>query len=278
MKLLITSFLFLVIVPMTTFAQVNAMTYNIRYDNPNDGENWWENRKQDVAELIDRYHPDFLGTQEGIDHQVNYLNKALEGYAFVGIGRDGVGVVSEYTAIFYDSTKFKMIETKTFWLSSTPEEVSRGWDAALNRISTYGAFEEKSSGVVFHVFNAHFDHIGVTARKNAANLILEQIKNWNLLNQPLIVMGDFNSVPNSEPIKIFNEALTDTRVAVPERSAGPEGTFSGFIQNAFLEDRIDYIFVKNLTTIRQRNIDDLRPNLRWPSDHLPVFAVLKTDK
>lgn len=278
MKLRITFFLLILSFHLAALAQHAVMTYNIRYDTPNDGENWWENRKQDVADLILRYRPDFLGIQEGLDHQVRYLNQTLKDYAFVGIGRDGEGNISESTAIFYDTTKYKLIESKTFWLSPTPEKVSRGWDAALNRICTYAKLEERSTGTLFHVFNAHFDHIGVEAREKSAQLILEQIKQWELLDQPLIVMGDFNSTPDSKPIKTFNESLSDTRLVSDGRSFGPEGTFSGFKNDAELIDRIDFIFTSNLKVLRQRHIDDLRPNLLWPSDHLPVFAELNVRK
>lgn len=257
-------------------AQLTLMSYNIRYANPGDGENWWENRKQDVTALINRYHPDFLGIQEGLDHQVHYLDQTLRDYQYVGTGRDGLGVVSEFTAIYYDTAKFKLLATKTFWLSTTPEKVSKGWDAALNRISTYAAFEERSTGNKIHVFNAHFDHIGTEARKNSAQLMVEQISNWNLLNEQLVIMGDFNSTPDSDPIGILNEVLTDSRTAPSLRATGPEGTFSGFEKGADLKNRIDYIFIKNLEVLNQRHIDDLRPNLFWPSDHLPVYAVLKT--
>ncbi|MDW3194763.1 MAG: endonuclease/exonuclease/phosphatase family protein [Cytophagales bacterium] len=275
MKLRITFFLLLISAHMACLAQISVMTYNIRYDTPNDGENWWENRKQDVTDLILRYRPDFMGIQEGLDHQVTYLDQILEEYAFVGIGRDGAGITSEYTAIFFDTTKYKLIESKTFWLSPTPDQVSRGWDAALNRITTYARFEARASAEQFHVFNAHFDHIGVEARERSAQLILEQISQWNLLDEQLIVMGDFNSTPESKPIKTFNESLVDTRLVSGNRSFGPEGTFNAFDKDAELTDRIDFVFVKNIKVLRQRHIDDLRPNMLWPSDHLPVFSELE---
>lgn len=275
MKLLFVLLLTISSIHIKAIAQVSVMTFNIRYDNPNDGDNWWENRKRDVVELLDRYHPDFIGIQEGLDHQVWYLNESLKDYQFVGVGRDGKGVVSEYTAIYYDTTKYTLLDTKTFWLSPTPDKVSKGWDAALNRISTYASFKEKSSGSVLHLFNAHFDHIGEEAREKSSQVILEQIANWGLQDQPVVVMGDFNSAKNSKSIAYLNSVLADTRTAVAQKPAGPEGTFTGFAKDAELLRRIDYIFIRNMDVINQRHIDDLRPNLLWPSDHLPVYAVVK---
>lgn len=275
MKLLTVFLLILSSMHMIAHAQVSIMSYNIRYSNPDDGDNWWENRKQDVVDLMDRYHPDFIGIQEGLDHQVRFLNESLRDYKFVGIGRDGNGVISEYTAIYYDTTRYQLVETKTFWLSPTPNEVSKGWDAALNRIATYASFKEKSSDAMLHLFNAHFDHIGNEAREKSAELILKQITDWQLLDQPIVVMGDFNSTPESKAITTFNRTLKDTRTMLSQNPGGPEGTFTGFARDAELLRRIDYIFTKNMTVLNQRHIDDLRPNLLWPSDHLAVFAVLK---
>ncbi len=274
MKHLIVLLLTLSAIHYTAVAQVSLMTYNIRYDNPGDGDNWWEYRKHDVIAVIKRYQPEILGIQEGLDHQVGFLNESLTDYQYVGIGRDGKGIISEFTAIFYDTTKYNLIDTKTFWLSPTPDVVSKGWDAALNRISTYASFEERTSGAIIHVFNAHFDHIGEEARENSARLIVDQINKWNLQQQAVVVMGDFNSTPNSKAIAHLQESLTDTRTALSQKPSGPAGTFTGFDKEAELLHQIDYIFMKNMTVFSQRHIDDLRPNLLWPSDHLPVYAVL----
>ncbi len=276
MKLSITSVITLFILNSIAMAQVTVMSYNIRYATSNDGENWWENRKQDVSALIKLYHPDFIGIQEGLDHQVSYLDQTLDDYNYVGTGRDGEGVISEYTAIYYDKAKFALVETNTFWLSETPNQVSKGWDAALNRIATYAVFEEKSTGNHWHVFNTHFDHMGSKARESSARLIVEQISSWKLIEQQLIIMGDLNSLPDSPPISVLNETLIDTRTIADGKSYGPDGTFNGFDSDAELKNRIDYVFVKNLEVIRQRHIEDLRPNLLWPSDHLPVFAEVKS--
>ena len=112
------------------------MTYNIRYNNPNDNENWWENRKEEVVHMIKYYHPDIFGIQEGLNDQVNYLNNSLPNYSYTGVGRDDGKEKGEYTAIFYNSDKFELINSKTYWLSNTPNKVSVGWDASMERITT----------------------------------------------------------------------------------------------------------------------------------------------
>ena len=127
------------------------MTYNIRYDNPNDGDNNWHNRKETLVNQILFYKPDIIGTQEGLEHQIQYINDNLKSYKYVGIARADVkeGGKGEYSAIFYNTDKYAALINETFWLSITPEKPSRGWDASLNRICTYVLLKSKSHVILF---------------------------------------------------------------------------------------------------------------------------------
>lgn len=250
---------------------ISLMSFNIRYDNTNDQENWWGHRKEDVVAHIKMQKPDFLGIQEGLHHQVQHLSKQLPSFHFVGHGRDDGKEKGEYSAIFYQHQKFKLLKTITFWLSTTPDTVSVGWDAALPRIVTYGSFESKRNGKQIHVFNAHFDHLGKVARERSAELILEKIKEFGLEHEKVVVMGDLNSVPGENPIKLLKEQLHDG-FSVSKFDSGPEGTFNGFKKDTVSNKRIDYIFTKNLKQRKYKHIDTKRPNGLWVSDHLAVYV------
>ena len=135
-----------------------AMTFNIRYDNPSDGADNWVHRKQDMLDFILKLKPSVFGIQEGLAHQVGYLDSGLSGYKYFGVGRDDGKEKGEYCAIFYHVDQHELIKSGTFWLSETPHQISVGWDAAMERICTYGMLEDKSNGQKFWVFNTHFDH------------------------------------------------------------------------------------------------------------------------
>ena len=137
------------------FGQTSLMTYNIRYSTANDGENWWEYRKDEVAKLIAHYKPDILGIQEGLLDQVQFLEEALGSYKYVGVGRDDGQQAGEYTAVFYNTSTYKLVNFYTYWLSETPDKVSVGWDAALPRITTYAVLKSVATGDTLHVFNCH---------------------------------------------------------------------------------------------------------------------------
>ena len=169
-----------------------------------------------------------------------------------------------------------MLKKGTFWLSPTPEKPSKGWDAALNRIVTWGKFQSKVTGKQFLVFNTHFDHRGVEARKNSAALIRNKIEEMTYNNNlPVILTGDFNLTPDQEPISLIKKYLSDARDISEESPYGPLGTFSGFNWNSPLNNRIDYIFCYGPVKVLKYAVISDSKEQRYPSDHLPVFAKVQ---
>lgn len=273
MKRIITCFLCLL--TFTGYAQeFDIMSFNIRYDNPNDGEDRWEVRKQELSELISYYAPAIIGVQEALSAQMSYLDSALVDYTFTGVGRDDGAEQGEYSAIFYDSTRVLLLDEGTFWLSTTPDEISKGWDAELPRICSYGLFRDRKTENVFWVFNTHFDHVGEIARVNSAALIVKKINAMNIGQNPVLLLGDLNSEPSAPPIKLLNNNLKDSYLN-SSKVYGPIGTFYGFDPLALADRRIDYIFGKGVSFTSYRVIDDKRANNRHISDHLPVLVRVK---
>ena len=250
------------------------MTYNIRYDNPNDGDNWWDLRKDEVVELIKNYNPDFIGLQEALPNQTAFIAEKLDAYHYIGHGRDGVGTNSEGAPIFYNKARYDLIESETIWLSETPDTISRGWDAALNRIVTYGVFQDKTNNQSVHIFNAHFDHMGELARFKSAELLVNYMRTNNLSNKQVVLMGDFNALPTESPIQLLTKELEDSYNTKGVPVEGPTGTFNAFDTNATATKRIDYIFTKNVVVKSYRCIDDRRANDLHVSDHFALIIEM----
>ena len=249
----------------------SIMSYNIRYDNEWDKVNSWEIRKDEVIKLIHEYDPGIIGIQEGLLNQVRYIKDALNNYDYFGVGRDDGKYKGEFCSIFYDKTRYDLQKSSTFWLSETPGEVSVGWDAALERICTYGLFLDKRSGQDFWVYNTHFDHLGSIAREKSAELILKKVAGLNYRNLPVIIMGDFNSIPGSPPIKKIKTKLFDSFEVSVEKPKGPLGTYNAFNPFMLIDKRIDYIFTKDFKVLSLHHIDDRLNNNNHISDHLPVL-------
>jgi endonuclease/exonuclease/phosphatase family metal-dependent hydrolase len=266
---------------MLAFAQaeVKVMSYNIRLDVKSDGENWWENRKDKVAGLMNYYEADFIGAQEVLHHQLNYLKEQLNGYDYIGAGRDDGKQAGEYSCIFYKTDKYTLIKQSTFWLSPTPDTPSKGWDAALNRVCSYGLFKHKKTKKLLWVFNTHFDHMGKTARLESAKLINQKIKELNKDNHPVIVTGDFNSKPEEEPAQYMQSRLQNSR-SISKLVYGPADTWNGFKFNQKPDGCIDYIFVSHYKYLSVSKFATLTDSydMKYPSDHFPVLATITIDK
>lgn len=259
-------------------AQHPFMTFNIRLATPTDGINQWENRKDRVAETILWYDTHILGVQEALHNQMLDLQARLPEYAWVGVGRDDGKAAGEYSAIFYKKAVVEVLETQTFWLSETPQVPSFGWDAKIRRVVTWAKFQEKVSGKVFYVFNTHFDHQGVVARRESAKLLKKKVTEI-AGNVPAVVMGDFNAAPAQEPIQIMvgdiAPNLKEARLASKSKPFGPTGTFNGFQARETSDEPIDHIFIT--PSWRVHKFGTLSPTWKglFASDHFAVIAWLE---
>lgn len=264
--------LILLLVLMTTFStlaqEYNVISYNIRFNNPNDKENWWEHRKEAVVQLLEENEPVSFGVQEAVLSQMEYIDEHMPGYSYVGVGRDDGKTDGEFSAIFYKNN-LKVLKSGTFWLSTTPDKVSKGWDAALPRVCTYAQFEMEDGSVFWH-FNTHFDHVGEKARAESAALIVRKIKEFTNGKDKVILTGDFNTTPDKAPYANITEYMDDAAQKTSAGIEGPIGTFSGFNLDAPLDRRIDYIFSRNIQALKYLHLDDKTDKGLWVSDHLPV--------
>lgn len=252
------------------------MSYNIRLDVASDGENAWTKRKDYFTSQIQFYNPDIFGVQEALPNQVADIAQALSEYNKFGIGREEKGT-GEACTIYYKKNRFKVENTNTFWLSETPDVVSRGWDAACNRVCTYGLFTDLKTKKSFWVFNTHLDHMGNEARVKGVQLILSKIKELNTKKFPAFLMGDFNSEPETPQIAEVKKVMDDTRDISKEKPFGPTGTFNGFKHNEPVTLLIDYIFISKNSglNIQKHAVLSDSKDLKYPSDHLPVLVEIQ---
>lgn len=262
---------------------VRVMSFNIRYDEPRDGINAWPNRKALVASMMRFHKADLIGVQEALKHQMDELGALLPEYSWVGVGRADGKTGGEYSAIFYRKSRFKSLDSSTFWLSETPNVPSTGWDAALPRIVTWIKLRDLTTGKVFFHFNTHFDHRGERAREMSAQLLLNRISQITKTS-PVVVTGDLNFTEDAAGYKILTgkssgtfanskTALLDGRYVSQQGHYGPSSSFNEF-KALVPEKKIDYVFVKGNIRVFQHGILSETLYGRFPSDHCPVLAEI----
>ncbi len=295
---------FIVFATQLLTAQMLVGTYNIRLKVASDSVNGevWSKRCQVMCDQLNFMSPDIFGTQEVLHPQLVDMLKGLDGYDFIGVGRDDGKQGGEYAAIFYKKDRLRLLDYGNFWLNETPDRPGLGWDAACIRICTWGKFagQTATNDEAFYFFNLHMDHVGVVARREAAKLIVSKIREI-AQGAPVIVTGDFNVDQTDEIYSIFTNSglLKDSFDAARLRFA-ENGTFNGFDINIYTVSRIDHVFVSPATQVESYGMltnsywvpndasDKMKkdPNApqeisfstytrHQPSDHYPVFVRLK---
>lgn len=266
---------------------VRVMSFNIRYGTANDGENHWDKRKDLLTETIARFDPDFLGTQETLAFQKEYLAQQFPHLESFGVGRDDGSEKGEMAALFFRKGRFEKLDGGHFWLSPTPDKIgSKGWDAALPRIATWVKLRDRllPEALPILFLNTHFDHQGSEARFQSAKLIRNKVSELGAGHR-VVVTGDFNAGAKTKPhdalFQDASEGSRDTKLfdtylhsESPQPDAD-EGTFSGFRSANVKGARIDWIGVSDHWSIRTARIDRTQKEGRTPSDHYPVTAILR---
>lgn len=249
-------------------------SFNIRFDNPADGENSWERRKSHVLDMMAHYRWDVVGLQEARGNQLRFLS-GLDGYETEGISRDD-DPDGEHGPIFYKTAVFEKEDGGTFWLSHTPEVPSRSWGSDCMRICTWVKLKEKERGHSLLFMNTHLDHISEEARYRGVLVILDWIGR-HAAGLPVVLTGDFNASSDERCYKEIVKRLTDTRRAENASHYGPWGTFTDFRYDVPWNElkEIDYIFAgKDIRVLGTRTVTDSFDR-KFPSDHFPVTATLE---
>ena len=262
---------------------VTAVTLNIRYDNPADGENAWPHRQEAVIEYLEKASADFIGLQEATPPQLLSIAEALENHGFIARTRERNGVGGEATPLFWRTDRWTIDPERngTTWLSATPDVPgSRSWDSSLPRIVTWGRFTARDSGRAVWIYNTHFDHRGSQARLESGRLLARLIGDRSHPGEPVLVMGDFNCAPDSKPIMEMQAGggsapmrLVDVwSHANPDEEAN--ATWNGW-KNTEVGRRIDLILVSKdcrvMKSMIQRPLVEGRPI----SDHWPVKVIFE---
>jgi endonuclease/exonuclease/phosphatase family metal-dependent hydrolase len=252
-------------------ALLRVMSFNLRRATCLDGSNSWAFRMPLAREVLARWDPDIVGTQEGLEPQLEELREST-GYERCGRPRaEG----DEHVAIFYRKSRFELVETGDFWLSDTPEVAgSRSWGNYVPRMLTWARLRDRKDGKLFQFWNTHLDHFAPAARRRSIALIRERLPK----DEPVVLVGDFNSLPHGTVYKHITKdngsrGLVDTwKAATEAQPARWPATFHNFSGRGLY--RIDYIFAHpDFHVDRAETIRFGGPE-RWPSDHFPVYAEI----
>ena len=253
----------------------SLMSFNIRNDIPEDGEDNWQHRRAEVVTFVQNVKPDIFGLQEPLPHQLTDFKQGLPEYESIGEPRTNE---DEYNPILFNKNLFQVIDSGTFWLSDCPEKPSSKYDEAkFHRICTWGKFKwlsVESTNSEFFLLNTHLDHLDSIARVKQVKVIVEFINSKIPYDSPTILMGDFNGEDTDPCLKylattmIFREASTTAGSKVTAK------TFTGFDEKGSLV--IDHIFYRGFQVSLYAVLKDRRKNNKLLSDHRPIVCLVRT--
>ena len=273
--------------PLLSFAKekvqdpvkVRWCTFNIRCISSDDEKIGcgWDSRKERVAQYVIDNKIDIVGMQEVTFKQLQYLRDYLKDYDYVGVGRTDGKEKGEFTPVFYLKDKYEALDKGNFWLSETPDVPgSKGWDAAIERVASYVKLKDKATGRIFMAINTHYDHVGVTARKESAKLIMKKIQEI-VGSNPAVVTGDFNIEESDEAYKtmVTDAFKMNDAYHMTAHHTGAPYTFQSFCRISPLQaPKIDFIFITPNVKVLQSHIERENPK-RQLSDHNPHWADLE---
>ena len=257
-------------VPEEPVPQITVMSCNVRCLTPLDiGKRSWFYRADKMMADIAEVAPGIIGFQEVTGWQYDYLTGCMPQYDSIITYRDN-SIIAEGCPIFYHRGLYTLVDKGSFWLSETPEVMSKDWGAAHYRICSYAILQERSTGKSFVVFNTHLDHVSDEARIGGINVVLDKIAAFGDL--PAVIMGDFNAKEGSKTYESVTEHFLDARYEASVTTDSP--TYQGWGE-AENKRRIDYFMIsKKGFSVQEYSVRSAIADGVYYSDHCPIVLKL----
>ena len=250
---------------------ITMVSCNVRCWSPTDlGKKSWFYRADLLLSDIAQQAPGIIGFQEVTPMHYSYLVDVLEGYDSVIDYRDKT-LLSEGCPIFYNVSLYILKDKGSFWLSETPEVMSKDWGAAHYRICSYVILTDKATGQDFVVFNTHLDHVSDEARIKGIAVVLDKIAQFGGL--PSVIMGDFNALEGSKTYLSATEHFLDAQYAAEKTISSH--TYQNW-GNTEKFKRLDYFMISK-TGFRVDAYDVVQPihDGVYVSDHCPIVLKMR---
>ena len=252
--------------------RVSIMTFNIRYDNPNDGVNVFENRKPLIKKFLDREKPDIIGFQEPTVSMRPWISDTLSDYVFIGTGCCEDRMHGESASIAYKRDRFDLARFEQFMLSDTPDipgSVFNVDQSHCPRICAIATLVDRQTGRVFNFANTHLDHIGRYAKVCGASMIVSKVLSGKE-PLPFFITGDMNGRPDDPEILVFKNApgVNDLTDGIPDDGVTCHGY--GKVEK---DCKIDYIFSSGKAVEGTLKVHTDKEGEVYLSDHYPISVV-----
>lgn len=235
----------------------------------------WSSRLPLIQMLLAEEQPDLLAAQEVLPDQASALGAALgAGYRRIGHGRRA-GPRDEATPLFYRTERLELRSWSQHALSDRPDEPgSMTWGNPIPRVFVEAVFRDRATRAEFLAIGTHLDVFSAPARRRSAAEIAARVA---AQTRAALVLGDLNARPDSAPLRTLRETggLVDGWVVARERLTPEWGTFGDYRAPKDDGRRIDHLLTTPDVDVRSVGIHAEPLRGPWPSDHLPLQAVVR---
>lgn len=260
---------------------LKVMSYNVLYDTYYDDNGELPRDITALANFIKEQAPDVFGTQETMSFHKEKILAAMPNYdCYEGIILKGSGMSN---MIFWNADKYKKISSGFQYMTETPFVESKIEESNSYRGFSYVILESLETHKQFMFVNVHVTYRNAAGETNDDGARYKQVQYLNKFLEgkkceslPVILVGDFNSVPTSQTLKSVENIDRFDRTATVAKNKGDLGGTINGTQGTKRQNYIfDHIFVTSdridteyFTTLNNES----KLNGRYLSDHMPVVA------
>lgn len=238
---------------------ITVLTYNIYHGE--DGYNSGKSNLKEIADVINRYHPDFVAVQE-VDSMTN-RSAALNG----GVKQELIQELASLTGMhgyfgraidFSDGGYGEGLLSK---YAATPAVYSLPHPEGGEGRALIMLVHPFDNGHKIAIAGTHLCH---QFEKNRVAQVEKINTIFSAMDLPVLLGGDFNFTPGSVPYKNITEKMDDAAL----KYGNPRPTYPSDLPRK----RIDYFFISKDAPWR---IKEVRVLDAAASDHAPVLVTLE---
>jgi endonuclease/exonuclease/phosphatase family metal-dependent hydrolase len=246
---------------------MKLISTNIRFDNPADGAHDWDGRKSCLIEKLLDFNPDIISSQEGRREQLFDFEKLLK---FNMVRSHRKWIEERMYPTIYSGRDIDIQSSGDIWLSETPDLAgSKSFDSAFPRLCTWiKASKDKDN---FLLVNVHLDHVKEETRVEQIKVLIQEI-NKIREDLPLIICGDFNSIPAGKVRELLISSSLDLYDPWDKAELSSHHKFNG---DTTIGDRIDWFLLSKKIKSTFIKFEQSCCAEIYPSDHFPLLIEVE---
>lgn len=251
---------------------ITVMSFNIRYFAYDDFfKKSWFYRAPLVVENVKQEQPDIIGFQEVQPIHEKYLRKHLEGYEFIIAYRTKLEP-KEGMLLAYKKDRFTAEKEGMFWVSETPDRMSKDWGSNSYRVAAYAKLLDKKTNRYISPIDTHLDNVSEEAREKGIKVLIDQVNSLELENA--ILMGDMNDFDDTLMYKYAtSHGYNDALIIADKSYVGSGATYQAYGKK-LNGKRIDYFFLDPDFHVKDYHVVDKIYDGVYPSDHFPLTIII----